>query len=689
MPFFEQRLQPLPSAFLSFEEEGEIEQKSTETATLRRSASFSGYVPFTLLNGHDGQNCSAVVDMSPQVACSQMPGHNGQRAGLVMEDIMPERHLDNDAFGMESSPVSFGPNRSLHGDDSPACMSPRRNLQSDDEFAVNDRWSEANLEVEELDFHVWPCTDPEAEYGAPGSWQWPDTDEDAALDATSPWTKDSSHFGHVIDLNEEREPVANCCLSSDVWEEPVGPVSGDTPALQQTCSGVSQQQGWSDAVEEACSKPSDLSRVGRVNLSLEAALPQPAAAAQAQAAFRHTWQVPSTHILCTSPAEAGQVRLPDAALKSSPETPTCSTTASIMSSWQLTPQSSRSTSSAMGAFPIRAVPDISLADDDSSLADDETDRIKGASFPVCKTADAPLTTVMIRNLPKTLNQRQLLQELNVSGFCGLYDFCYLPSSFVSKDSKGSESKGYAFVNFTRPEAASRFKDSWHGRDFPPTAQSGMRHLELAVSPAEVQGLEANLKKWSGRIARIRNPDLKPFILSNTLELASLGVKEEVKVPMHDEDRSRPKAQLSVALLATLLCHEKQAGSSQMKPGPVPSMAAASAKERDSSAVLASQFKSTGSLAVQKARALLPATSLKPTLEASTTAALQASPKAVGVIDAVPPRDVSVRKSSQALPDSSIAKKLPNLLGSRPMTGKKAVPKDKPPQPAGLIVQVGL
>mmetsp|Transcript_26233 Transcript_26233/g.46500 ORF Transcript_26233/g.46500 Transcript_26233/m.46500 type:complete len:426 (-) Transcript_26233:28-1305(-) len=115
-----------------------------------------------------------------------------------------------------------------------------------------------------------------------------------------------------------------------------------------------------------------------------------------------------------------------------------------------------------------------------------------------------VTTMMIRNVPKYISQKSVLEELNCSGFKGLYDFCYLPRDFNEK-----ENKGYAFVNFDSPIIAGRFVAIWHNQ-----RRFGMQDPEprLNVKAAELQGLEANKTKWaSGRYQRIRNPELRPFI----------------------------------------------------------------------------------------------------------------------------------------------------------------------------------
>mmetsp|Transcript_54958 Transcript_54958/g.87043 ORF Transcript_54958/g.87043 Transcript_54958/m.87043 type:complete len:593 (+) Transcript_54958:115-1893(+) len=119
-------------------------------------------------------------------------------------------------------------------------------------------------------------------------------------------------------------------------------------------------------------------------------------------------------------------------------------------------------------------------------------------------ADMDVTTLMIRNVPSSIKQIDLMAALDEDGFKGLYDFCYMPCSFT--DGAG---KGYAFVNFRSVVHASRLVLNWHrSRRFgTKSADNG-----LNICPAAKQGLEANLQKWDiPRLRRIRNPNLRPFV----------------------------------------------------------------------------------------------------------------------------------------------------------------------------------
>jgi len=123
------------------------------------------------------------------------------------------------------------------------------------------------------------------------------------------------------------------------------------------------------------------------------------------------------------------------------------------------------------------------------------------------------TTLMVRNLPQELLQKEFLEELDRAGFAGLYDFVYMPCSFEAR-----ESKGYVFVNFCTSTAAASFAAGWHrSRRLAPDGSMP----PLNVSAATVQGLQANVQKWAGpRMTRIRNPALRPFVRRLRGEAAS-------------------------------------------------------------------------------------------------------------------------------------------------------------------------
>mmetsp|Transcript_69927 Transcript_69927/g.193377 ORF Transcript_69927/g.193377 Transcript_69927/m.193377 type:complete len:422 (-) Transcript_69927:198-1463(-) len=128
------------------------------------------------------------------------------------------------------------------------------------------------------------------------------------------------------------------------------------------------------------------------------------------------------------------------------------------------------------------------------------------------------TTVMIRNLPQQLTQRELADTINQSGFFGHYNFLYMPALLASR-----RTKGYAFVNFTTEAAAQAFASQWNK-----TRRFGAGSNVLNVSFARIQGCDANMARWfSPRMCRIKNPNYRPLHLPTapTASLALLPVWE--------------------------------------------------------------------------------------------------------------------------------------------------------------------
>lgn len=114
-------------------------------------------------------------------------------------------------------------------------------------------------------------------------------------------------------------------------------------------------------------------------------------------------------------------------------------------------------------------------------------------------ADANITTLMIRNLPTSLQQPVVLDELKRCGFDGRYDFFYMPGIFGKETSCG-----YAFINLIDIATMKEFVATWHN--------SRRFGAEIRLTAADVQGREANAQNFGPRIKRIRNPALKPVIL---------------------------------------------------------------------------------------------------------------------------------------------------------------------------------
>lgn len=73
-----------------------------------------------------------------------------------------------------------------------------------------------------------------------------------------------------------------------------------------------------------------------------------------------------------------------------------------------------------------------------------------ASSSVYQPADAPMTTIMLRNLPDHFTRSHVIELLEDEGFEGSYDLVYAPMDFGCKCCLG-----YAFVNFLAASDAAR------------------------------------------------------------------------------------------------------------------------------------------------------------------------------------------------------------------------------------------
>ncbi|CAE7231990.1 ML2 [Symbiodinium pilosum] len=119
---------------------------------------------------------------------------------------------------------------------------------------------------------------------------------------------------------------------------------------------------------------------------------------------------------------------------------------------------------------------------------------------------APVTTLMLRNIPNKFTQNSLMQEISERGFQGTYDFFYLPM-----DVHNRSNVAYAFLNFLSPEEAERFRSEFHGRQF----QRFRSRKVAAVSNAHLQGLQANLQHFEHRVVMLsRNDQYRPIVFRN-------------------------------------------------------------------------------------------------------------------------------------------------------------------------------
>jgi len=121
----------------------------------------------------------------------------------------------------------------------------------------------------------------------------------------------------------------------------------------------------------------------------------------------------------------------------------------------------------------------------------------------------PVTTLVIQRLPRNILMAELLHEIDASGFCGLYDFCYIPCRFKPVMNLGS-----AFLNFQTPEAAWMFRECWQG-----THHWDMRTTRpgIGITLANAQGMQANLQRCYPRMSRVQDKRFHPFVCRNTVD----------------------------------------------------------------------------------------------------------------------------------------------------------------------------
>ena len=123
------------------------------------------------------------------------------------------------------------------------------------------------------------------------------------------------------------------------------------------------------------------------------------------------------------------------------------------------------------------------------------------------------TTLMVRNVPFSFSQKQLLQVFLGEMTDGSIDFFYLPTDISSK-----RNLGYAFVNFSSVAAADQFKRSFVGRVL------SMGSSGLSITSATVQGLDDNIANVLSNptVRRIKNPLYMPIFLSKSGEFVNVA-----------------------------------------------------------------------------------------------------------------------------------------------------------------------
>jgi hypothetical protein len=106
----------------------------------------------------------------------------------------------------------------------------------------------------------------------------------------------------------------------------------------------------------------------------------------------------------------------------------------------------------------------------------------------CPSVEGPITTLMICNMPSRLAYGRILDAINSYGFTNTYDMFYLPLSRCGRGI-GICNRGYAFVNFKHPEAATEFASIFQDVLIPDCASKKC----LFSRPAHHQGYKKNME----------------------------------------------------------------------------------------------------------------------------------------------------------------------------------------------------
>lgn len=124
--------------------------------------------------------------------------------------------------------------------------------------------------------------------------------------------------------------------------------------------------------------------------------------------------------------------------------------------------------------------------------------------------DRPKTTVMLRNIPNRYSQASLLEEIDLAGFKGSYDFFYLPM-----DTQNRTNVGYAFINFLTTEELERFMTEFANHAFKHHSSQKLARVSLA----HVQGFIENIRHFSNRaVAHSRNNQYRPIVIHNEVRM---------------------------------------------------------------------------------------------------------------------------------------------------------------------------
>jgi len=144
-----------------------------------------------------------------------------------------------------------------------------------------------------------------------------------------------------------------------------------------------------------------------------------------------------------------------------------------------------------------------------------------ASAPVTEETQ---TTVMLKGLPESLTRSTMMQLLNAEGFCGSFNFLYVPIDF-----KKCKNLGYAIVNLASPTEALRFCKHFEGYSSWNVA-SNIICTVAWCSPQ--QGVEAQVERYRNSPVMHESvpAEWRPLMLAHGRPIAFPAPTMKIKAP---------------------------------------------------------------------------------------------------------------------------------------------------------------
>lgn len=138
------------------------------------------------------------------------------------------------------------------------------------------------------------------------------------------------------------------------------------------------------------------------------------------------------------------------------------------------------------------------------------------------------TTIMLRNVPRSLTRAMLVDELETQGFAGKFDFLYLPVDF-EESTRCGQNFGHAFVNFVCPHDAARAQECFSG--FTEWAVKCEQPCD-AMWREQCQGLAAHIQKYrNSALMHESVPDEnKPVMFVDGVRRAFPSPTQPIKAP---------------------------------------------------------------------------------------------------------------------------------------------------------------